>query len=304
MPARRTRKFKQKKRKTSRRIKQYILILVLAAAAVIVFLSGERWDKSSRLTVAIQDNQGDIVLSTFDPNNKTISNVTIPADTEVIVARGLGVMRAKNVMKLGESEGIGGNLLAETVTRYFTFPTHLWAKSEALGLSSRNIYSAIKSVMVPYPSNLSFITKIQMVLFSFGVKDSQRQDINLGKTSYLSEQNLKDGDRGYVVATKPANSIVVLYTDDYIANNLVTVSITDATGESGVAGNVGRVLEALGAKTAVIKKENESKFDCKVSSSDEVLVMKISRLLKCEVRKSDSNFDVEVLLGTDFSDRY
>jgi hypothetical protein len=304
MPARRrTLRVAKRVRKPIHRKLILLSLIVLLTLITVVFLRGERWDKTSRISV-ISQTDDEIIISTFDPISDSVTKLVIPAITEVKVARGYGIMRIKNVNNLGKSEGIGDILLAETVTRYFKFPLYYWTSSTGLGLSEKNLINVINAVLVPYPSNLSLPLKIQLAFFNLKVKDSLRETIHLADTSFLDQKPLKDGQTGYVVTSVTPNKVALLFTDEYITKNQVAASIIDATDTPGVAEDVGRVLEAMGAKTAAIQKQDGNDFDCTVASEDRIIKEKIARLLGCEIDLTESNFNLVVSLGKQFAERY
>lgn len=282
----------------------YLFAFAICVFVLLALTKGERWDKTSKFSLVVQKQNGDIAISTFDNTAGSITTLLVPGDTEVVSARNFGKFRIKSVYKLGKSEGIGGKLLAETVTRYFRFPTNHWSEDMGAELASGNLLNLFKGITSPYSSNLSMATKLQLAIFSLKVNENDRETIDLKDTSFLSSQTLKDGEMGYVTTSKVPNKILLLFTDAKISENQTTVSIIDHTGEFGLADEFGRVLETLGAKVAVIERQDEDDIDCTVSSENEYLSKKISDLFDCRTENGESNFDLVVAIGRSFAERY
>lgn len=309
MPAQRRKRLVRykSKRKKNLGIKTPLVILVLIVFSLAYLLiNSEFRTKTDKLSVAINKENGDIQISTFDAGVEEITNLIIPGKTEVEVARQLGTLQIKNVWQLGINEGLRGQLLAETLTRHFRFPVYIWADSQATGLSSPNLTSLLKAVLLPYRTNLKIGDRVRMAIFSLGVHSSKNIDINLADTSYIAKKRLVSGEEGYIISGSFPDKLLVVFSDPQIAKEGTTLVIKDATSKIGLAEDLGGVIEVLGAKVVSIDKDEESEFDCEVKGKNREIVERVAKLFSCQVSKEDYEgvIGLEMRIGTLFAKRY
>lgn len=309
MPAQRRRKLRRKIAVKKGRVKlfAYAMVFALITFPLLYLLTArELFRGGSKLSVAIQDKDGDVIISTFDPVNEEITNITIPRNTQVDVARGLGVWKLGSVWELGENEGLSGRLLAETITYHLKFPVGAWAAWPALGFTHRSPLDALRAVFAPYKTNLKIGDRVAISLFAAQVPNTKRVDINLAETSYLKKTELIDGEEGYVPLETFAPALSAIFADPEISGKTFVVVIKDATAQGSEAYEIGKLLEVLGAKVASIVKEERQDIDCEVLGKEEKQAKKVARLLNCRVNPEalSGSFDLEIKLGEKFSERF
>lgn len=308
MPARRRRySVKVEKERKKTKLFWYVAILVvsLVSAFSYLFLRTKYWDKDSKLSVVIRSEDGDVLVSTFDPQGNEITNILIPGETQVDVARNLGTWRLASVWQLGENEGFSGKLLAETITYRFRFPVVAWSDSPGIAFTGTNLVAMARAVFAPHKTNLGLADRFHIALFALKVGNSGRVDILLKDTSYLRKARFVDGGEGYEVVGTPSPALSAVFADPKISAKATTVTIKDATGGGG-AEVVGRVVEVLGAKVASIVKEDPKELDCVISGKEKYEVRRLSYVFSCGIGKPDtnSNFDIEITLGSEFPGSY
>jgi len=305
MPARSRKRRRRGVNKPKRKPSLYLVAGVIVVLLGVVFVSSTNfWNNNSKLTVLIQESEGDLRLTTFDPVVGEITNIVIPSNTEVEVAQHFGIFRVGSVWKLGFSEGLGGNLLAKTVSKNFKFPVYIWAGNNASGFSSANYLEVIKAVFTRYKTNLKIGDRLKIALFSIGVPNSRRVEINLSDTPYLKKTKLTDGKDGYVIEKNIPVSILSVFADPIITKGEYRVVITNNTSSAGIANQVGEIVEVLGAKVASVKRGENDVDGCVVEGIDRETVAKIAQILGCKEgdQKLDANFDIEIVLGNNFEE--
>lgn len=302
---RRSKRRANKKKNSSGIIKVVIAGLLLLFAYLLITFTTKYWDGERKLAVAVSHKNGDVSVLNLDPATESITSVKIPGDTQVLVARQLGTWRLKSVWNLGEDEGLSGRLLSETITKQFNLPVYVWAEEKALAFSTGEFIELVKAVTSPYSTNLGLGDRLKIALFSFGVKNFKREEINLADTSTLEKKNLVDGEEGYIVKGNPSSSILANFSQPIISNRSSKLKIIDATGKNGVAEGLGEILEVLGVKVASISQVKEEDLDCIISGKDEEAVDIIKNLYLCkEEDLGEDNFEVVVKIGKDFSERF
>jgi len=312
---------KQTKKRTSRRVIRnkrknyskanyrkwkYLTALILIFALVVYLMTNNRfWVSGNKLTlVTTQDSDVHVVV--YDTEIEKITTIVIPGDTLVDVPRSLGSMRIKNVWQLGENEGIDGSLLAETVTKNFRIPVVVWAEEKANAFSTGNYISIVGAAFVPYKTNMNFADRFHLALFSIGVKDFKKEAIDIGNSAYLKEEQLPDGNVGYVITGKVPKSISILASDNAFAKEGVRVAIYDGTNIPGYAEQVGMIIEAMGGKVVSVNKVDHLD-DCTVEGKNEVIRKRLSMIFSCTGKSRGvlkGNHDVEFTIGEAFYSRF
>ena len=301
-PARRQ---KEKRRLSLGRL---LLLLILVVGLVVFFfcLKGKYWNGKDELNLVINKGNGDVLVAAFDPLSDEITTILIPGDTQVQVARQLGTWKIGSVWKLGQNEKLSGTLLAETVTKNFRFPVTLWADEPAYAFTTGDFWSEIKAIFNPYKTNLGLGDRLRIALFSLGIKNTSRINIDLKESTYLKETRLIGGEEGFVVSGSVPERLTAVFSEESFSSQNLKAIIKDSTQESAVSDRIGEIVEVLGIKVGTIEKDETKDLDCTVAAREDYLREKIARLFSCTEVKSapEGNFDLEINLGEKFAKRF
>ncbi|MBN1168832.1 hypothetical protein JXA63_02980 [Candidatus Woesebacteria bacterium] len=307
MPARRKNKRKKKQLDIKVKIVKFIgiAILLITTISLIGFFSSDgEWDTDKKISFVVNSDP-EIVVTSIDPGSKEIYSVMIPAETQVEVARNLGQWKLGSVWDLGFNEGLEGLLLAETVTRHFYLPTYLYIESQDTSFLEGNLLSAVRILLSPTASNIGRKDLLKIIRFTSSVKNPNRKAVDLKNTNYLTQKQLKGGGMGYIKTKDLDQRIIAPFSNDYISGTISIVKIINNSKNRLVSSDLGKVIEATGAKVAQVVNNEESQGNCMVSSKDVEIGEYYSKLFSCDYeRSSNDNFDVVITLNQDFVDRY
>lgn len=287
-------------------------IAIIAVFGFIVLLLGliyhflpSKWDMKSRLIVAIPQENKDVTIAVFDPASHSIMHFMLPATTQVIASRNLGTWKLGSIWELGLQEKVGGQLLTETILKTFQIPVDVWMPPDSLGFLSSNVRNIIKAG-IGSATNMTLKDRINVVLFSLRLNPSDKYQIDLIETGYLYEALLTDGEEGFARRKELPAKIASYVSDPHMALKQPRMAIRDASGPTSAASDVSHAVEALGGKVLSIEDEQTSDVDCVIYARDTLSVIRLASLLSCHVTKStsESNFDVEILIGRAFAKRY
>jgi hypothetical protein len=280
--------------------------LLIGGFFFLTLLTNKFYRSNSKVALSIKKNNGDLLVSVFDPLQQEITNITIPSNTQLTCSRQLGIYKAKSIWQLGENNNLGGNLMKETIIKTFHFPINAWADSGAEGLASGRLWPLLKSVFSFYKSNLGVGDRLRIAFFSLGLKNFKRVDINLAETMTVKKTKLIDGEEGYLPVLNIPEKISVIFSDSQAAKQGYKLMLKDATGKNFVAEEVGKTIEVLGVKVAFVSKENIKNSDCFISGKEDYLRARIAQVFSCEVKKKklESNFDFELEIGEKFAERF
>jgi hypothetical protein len=289
--------------------KRLLTLFILLSFALIVFiyihLSTKYWNNKSKLSVVI-DSSEKVVVTTYDPLVDEITNIYIPKSTQVMVARDLGTWKLGSVWKLSENEFLEGKLVAETITRFFKLPVYVWAGEGAVGFTSNSPIQVIKSILLPYKTNLRFGDKVKLGAFCLRVKNPKIRNIDLSETTALRQEVLVGGEEGYVFTDTRPEVLALVISDATISKSKTRVSIIDKTGDPTISSSVGEIMQVMGAKVTSVVKEDASDFDCEVVGRNKQVTEKIVNVFGCDSEGflTSESFDIEIFLGEGFAKRF
>ncbi|MFH1971512.1 MAG: hypothetical protein ABIJ05_03980 [Patescibacteria group bacterium] len=299
-----------KKKKTSKKLNIFILLALLFVTIILgLYYFGKRHCLGDlKISMVFPDTNGNIIVSTFNKEEKEITLINIPQNTQLEVSRQLGSWKAKSLWQLGVNEKYEGKLLQETVTKNFHFPVSIWANEDAFGFVSGNFIKLIKATLFPYKSNLSLGDRLCLFFISFGIQNEKINYYDLSERGVLKGTRLTDGEEGYVVSKDVPMNIMSSFSESISSDFGYMVQIVNATGSRSMAENIGKTIESMGFKITSIKEEASinDDVDCLIYGKDRDIVKKISLIYSCERQdnKNDEGFDIVIKLGSKFSKRY
>ena len=272
---------------------QALLIFALLALlfTTVYLVLPSSWNGKSKIAVSVQDPSGNVKVVILDPPNSSIYTVVIPGVTQVSASNELGSWKLESITKLGQDKKLSGDFLKNTIIKSFNFPVDYWANA--------NFLSSFNSG----PSSFTFMDKIKILLFSFGVGGTGKIDINLADSGLLQRSQLVDTSLGWTISDTMPAKIKSYFA---IVDSNDQVLIEDASGNGSSANMVAKTMETLGVNIASIQQEGEQNTDCKITGLDKDIIVKIANIFSCtsEIGKPANNFDIEIQLGTKFKNRF
>lgn len=291
------------KRKLDRQ-KIYIIGLVLIFSGILslFILVKSYWAKKNTLSLAIPAQNGDILIAVFNSRTGKISSLEIPKDTEIWVAKNLGIWKAGSLWKLALQEK-DEDIFPRSIMKTFYFPVKFYAEEQAIGFVEGGVFNNVKSFLSIYRTNMNLLDKISLAAFSLTVNNIDKLDID-SKEEFLTKTKLNDGEEGFVKKTQIPTRILVTFSDPQISKDGIKVKIIDATGQ-GVAAQVSKVVSTLGAKVTSIKLIDKEDMDCLIASKERELARKFAEILDCATKVENiTSSDVEIKIGSLFAKKF
>lgn len=290
--ARRHKRIVNKKRSTSFSFFKYLIIALIPVFIFVFFkLNTKYWDGIGKVSVIVQENQEKVSVLVFDPSLGEEVELVIPGETEVDVSQNLGNIRLKNVLKLGENEGLGLALLPKTITKSFMFPVTLFSDK------SPNTLEFITTKN----SNIPLGDRILIMVFSKKVKNLDKSVIDLAKSQFVVKAKLADGIAGYKIPGEISNRLTFYFSDNEFVEGKVRAYIKDATGSFGAAERLGKIIEVMGGKVVTVEKSQKEEVACIIKSKSKSIANKIAKLFDCKINSDPTEFELEITLGSKFS---
>lgn len=284
-----------------------VVFVFIALIITLIRTPSQFWNSSKKLSVVYPVASGDVEVAVFDPRLNEITRVVVPSTTEVTTARQLGTWKVKSLWQLGENENLEGALLAETLTNHLQMPTVAWADNRFEGFVNGSTKDAIKSFATLSHTNLSFKDKLFLLFFTTKINNTGYNIIHLSDTSYLRETELEDGTAGYTTFATLPQEIAAVFTANSFSGREVTVALYDQSNSSRVAVEIGKVVEVLGAKVALVSNYGgESDVECTVRGRDSATALVLADVFRCkaEITETKTSFDIEMTIGNEFVRRF
>lgn len=272
------------------------VILITGGISLIIWnLLPQTWDRESRLVVAIKSNANFAPVVIFDPSAKSVTEIKIPANTQIEAAWQMGAWRVGSLWQLGVQEKLSGELLARSITKSFSFPIDAWSEE-----------GSWESFSPTVQTNLTLKDRINLKLFTMSLKPSSYHTVELEGTNYLKSTILNDGEEGYIINGQILPSIASYFSDNELSQLSPKIAIYDETKRKISAEKVGEVIQVLGGKVYAIYERPESNTNCTVVGEIEKAISRVARVLDCDVlhQKPQSSFDIEIYLGSEFESKF
>jgi len=297
---------KKKKSSSKRFLVLGIFVFIIFVLGTIFFILPNSWNGSSKISLAIKKSDGGGAVIVLDPQTSSITTLEIPKDTLVSAANQLGSWKLSSIAKLGVDQALDGSFFKNTIIKSFKFPIDNWGGDSLLELVSGNLFKKISSLVSSDPTDLSFLDRVRIILYSVSVTNNGKTNINLKDTSFLKRTKLPDASLGWQIGESIPTSLQSYFTNTTIQDENLNVVINNATGDSEEVDVVGSSIETLGANIASIQTLPKADSDCTVKGLSQPAVTKIGKILSCKMmfQKGSNNFDIEINLGVKFKERF
>lgn len=288
--------------KWGKRLLYLTLFTIVVLCILFIKSPTENWTGNNKLFLVTSNKDGSINVISFNPVDSEIINIHIPGNTEVEVAHQLGLWKLRSIWQLGKQEQIGGSLLTSTIAKNFKFPVYLWSSESGISLLSSKTSDLIQAVIIPYESNLGLRDKIHLALFSLGVKNSKRIDIELLNTKFLKKTVLKDGEEGYVITGNVPKDLISAFSGSQFSQMDLKIMIRDRSDSPALAEDIGKIVEVFGGKVSSIVREPGQDIGCFITGKNKSFIKSVLKVLPCnDAEHINSNFDLEMVIGRNFN---
>lgn len=272
------------------------------------------WDGKSRFSVVVASE--DPTVYSFNPQTGILTKMSIPAKTEIEASHGYGSWFVGSLWQLGYQEGKKGEVLENSLKKSFGIPVDAFVDGEGEVLFSARSLSfpvAVKEAVLSSSSrtNLTFFDRVSLLLNAAGAGPAKRQELDLPALRVLKKETLRDGTEGYKVVPEQAKiTLEKSFRDELVFGEAKTASIVNASGKSGLAGEVAQVASVLGIRVVGVSTDREEKLKddgCIILGNRESLAsvssQRLAELFDCEKQERDER-GLTIILGNSFAERF
>lgn len=298
-----------------RRFLILVVLVLLLGTFLKIYSSWQQrvWNQDSRFTVVVASKNPTVY--SFDPQARTLLQVTIPANVQIEAAGGYGLWLVGSLWELGKQEEVGGTLLVESLKKSLSLPVdgYVGPGGEALfRLRSLTLPLSVKEAVLSgrVVTNLTFFDRLNVLLGPGRLSQTERRSIELGQSRVLQELVLGDSTPGFVPTPEQIEvSFERLFRDERVFTEGKTLSVVNTTAKAGLASEVARLARVLGVRVIKIGSSEEKVKDCKIRGAGQDLgsfaAERLSKLLGCPLEEGISQLaQLELILGEDFARRF
>lgn len=274
----------------------FLLILVGVVFKISRSATKSVWDGQSQLNLAINPSRADqpVLIAGFNPEEKSLNILSIPAGTFIETIHGYGPYRVESLYRLGELNKKGQELFQGSLETYLGVPIEAYAltingdeKTEGMK-NKEGIARFLKSLLKRGQTNL---TKWDLLRLWLGFKNLRQDRINLidlGQTNASQEVELPDGTKAKKIDTERLGSIMnQFFVDKKIKQEDLTVAVLNGTTHVGLANQAAILIKNIGSQIVSIgETENNLKYkECQImvekKYKNSYTIQKLSHLFDC-----------------------
>jgi len=279
-----------------------LLIFLLVLTGVIFKISRllvkSVWDGQSQLNLALNPSLAGqpVLIAAFNPEEKSVNILLIPAGTFIETIHSFGPCRAESIYRLGELNKKGGELLSGSLQEYLGIPVEVYAsklkvKSEKLKVKSGLVEMFGDLLKGEGETNLTRWDLVRLWLTLRSIRQDKVSLIDLGQTSASQEVDLLDGTKANKIDTERLESIMSqFFVDKKLKQEDLTVAVLNGTNHAGLANKVATLIKNIGGQVMTIgdteNGQGESLQQCQIKSEkkykNSYTVRKLSHVFDCQ----------------------
>ena len=287
-------------------LKYFLIALVLVGFSFLVGRAVFKPIPYSMFSVAVANKDGTGTLYLADFYSNTVTEINLPKNLQVDMSRQRGDWKLGSVWQLIQTEDLGGEVYKDSMMKTLEVPLERWASEDAMRFSGSNFVGSLRYLIRAGQTDLTLSERVHLMMFSAGLRASERITIDVLDTGALHKTNLPDGEEGYLVRNNNISGLQKYFVDPDISGLLLRVGILDKS-ESGLGGFrktfVG-TIENMGTKVVSVQNGNNNlNLDgCEVKvPSVNVAAVKLAEVYNCDVVESSTeNFDMIISVGEEF----
>ena len=271
----------------------------------------DKWDGVSRFTVVVSTENPTIY--SYNPDSNSLLVLSIPKNTQVSSWGGYGDLFVGSLWNLGKQEKKGGVILQKSIQKSLGVPVDAYIDKSGEEVFSEGAWGFVRALTLSFRTgalgtNLTFFDRVRLVMSVAGVGKTTRVSLDAEKMGIVKKTTLSDGVDAFLVSTSLNNGALSSFRDDLIFKEGKTVRVVNASGKSGLAGSVTRLVGVLGLRVLSVETAQVVNSDrCVVrgveGSSGTRAVAKMVKLYGCKYQNSEvSGADLEIVIGNKFED--
>lgn len=271
------------------------------------------WDRRFNINLVVKAKS--IAVFSLNPTEKQVKVINFPDNTMVNVAGGFGNWQLGAIYGLGQSEGIGWDLLERTMSSFLGIPIDGYLEFKG-DLAKKDPFYLIQKLNQDFTSGILDIKKIQSDLtlldlarlkfYLGGIRFDRIENIDLGNRGILDQNQLNDGTPIYNADEVKIDSALTFFIDPNFKTEHITIAVLNGTNHPLIAQKAARLITNMGGDVIIISNTEKSYPKTQVTGEKSATLTRLRQMF--DYGKISSNIlDVEnsraqinIVLGEDF----
>lgn len=250
----------------------FFSLVVLSFLSFFVFkffvsIKKSLWDGKSRFTLVISADP--VIITSFNPEDKSLSNLLLPEKTFIETIHGYGPYRAEAIYRLGELNHQGADLLSESLESYFGLPIEAYVFNHKIDSSYRHqSASGFKefldkklSLTSKKETNLTAWDLIRLWWINRQIRMDKIEIIDLAQTRAIEQTSMPDGNLAVKIDSQRLESVIGQYfADGQIKKEDLTIAVLNGTEHSGLANKMANLIKNIGGRVIRVGEIDSTEF--------------------------------------------
>jgi len=302
---------KEKNRNKKRIFWLFFTIILLAVGSIFIFkifisMKNSLWDGKNRFNIVISADP--VIISSFEPQDKSLSVLLVPEGTFIQAVHGYGPCRAEGIYRLGELNQKGAYLLTESLQSYFGLPLEAYLLNSKVDdnydyqsvLSFKEFLTKKLGLKIERETNLNTWDLWRLFWFSRQIRPDKIEIIDLAETRATDEISLPDGSLAFKIDSQRLELITNQYfADRKIRDEDLTIAVLNGTKHTGLANKLAFLVKNIGGQVVRVGEIDPSEFsddftnlNCVVKTSKKYksyyTVQKLINTFNCQWQENQS----------------
>ncbi|MFH0937622.1 MAG: LytR C-terminal domain-containing protein [Candidatus Daviesbacteria bacterium] len=279
------------------------------------------WNGKAPINILVKSDQ--IYTLSFDPVQKLVTILKIPAQTYIDLPFEFGEWKVESIYDLGQSENppMGATLLKESLDNvlgvsldgYLILNQNLSKTAfPEIVVQLRQNPMAIWNLLYGSKTDLSLMEYLQFLFGVRGVRFDKVKEVDLERSNISFWQILADGSRVLILDQIKLDQLIQQnFEDSILKDENLSIGIYNATDHPGLAEKASRIISNLGGRVAFTANYPQKMEKSVVSERSSYTGLRLSQLFapsqdkKTTLPKLDvSRAEVNLFLGEDYFLRY
>lgn len=258
-----------------------VVLVIFCATAYRIYLHYEsrHWNYDGNFAIL---NSEELSVTVYVPDREAVYTFLLPPNAYIDVPGGYGTYQLTDVRELSVVETGGKDLLARAITTGIGIPV-----------------SALDDELTIWDSLLTYMARSKY--------QGKQEMFDLSSETIFSAELRADGEDMSVVDTsKVASLLAELLWEKQIINERLTVGVFNASGTSGLATSISRMLETMGVHVVDTTnwEEEEVPGTCMFRALEptrySVTLARLTSVIDCDVEfldQEEGRFDIKLVLN-------
>lgn len=234
----------------------WLLLLVLIGSVLFEIWRAFRqsqWDGKRTFYLVVQTGETSW-LAKLDKQQEEVYVGQIPGNTLFRTAGGFGEYQAKHLYRLGEQEGVGGaELIRQSAVATFGLPVQAVIRFSAEAKTLHLPAILAKSLLGFGETNLTRWDRLRLWLLVAGLRQDRLEQFSFIQVPGVSEKQRPDGVTVFTLDQDRLDRwLAQRFTSTELVNDPSTWEVINASGQPGLAAQVGRLLRNTGLQVVQV----------------------------------------------------